>query len=244
MFSALLGRRPMAPGELQAKVRKLMTTPARPAVPAVSTSVRDQRPSVPPPPPTTEVTDEELVQMATDLETAHVQVLQSLPLPLVVRPPSPPPPALSSIPPPPLPPPPRLVAAAPPTLAVPARAPALTREEPRRVSVEETPSGEATLAPQPAKRKRKEGKVEQPATPTPASAESRLPESWRTALTVEEQEWIGRELFKTDSGGRTKLTTDLKLSLHSASRLTSCLLRVSAVPLDAPASVGRPADML
>jgi len=29
MFSALLGRRPMAPGELQAKVRKLMTTPAR-----------------------------------------------------------------------------------------------------------------------------------------------------------------------------------------------------------------------
>ncbi|KAK7149006.1 hypothetical protein R3I93_013119 [Phoxinus phoxinus] len=71
MFSALLGRRPMAPGELQAKVRKLMTTPARPAVPAVSTSARDQRPSVPPPPPpTTEVTDEELVQMATDLETA------------------------------------------------------------------------------------------------------------------------------------------------------------------------------
>ncbi|XP_051996487.1 uncharacterized protein LOC127653743 [Xyrauchen texanus] len=204
MFSALLGRRPMAPGELQTKVRKLMTTPARPAVPAVSTSVRDQRPSVPPPPPPTEVTDKELVQMATDLETAHVQVLQTLPL--VVRPPSPPPPALSSIPPPP----PR-VAAAPPTLAVPARAPGLTREEPRRVSVKETPSGEATLAPAPAKRKRKERKVEQPATPTPASAESRLPESWRTALTVEEQEWIGRELFRTDSEGRSKLTTDLKL---------------------------------
>jgi hypothetical protein len=34
---------------------------------------------------------------------------------------------------------------------------------------------------------------------------------WRTALTVEEQEWIGRELFKTDSEGRSKLTTDLKL---------------------------------
>ncbi|XP_056127239.1 uncharacterized protein LOC130104727 [Rhinichthys klamathensis goyatoka] len=144
--------------------------------------------------------------MATDLETARVQVLQTLPLPLVVRPPSPPPPALSSIPPPP--PPPR-VAAAPPTLAVPA--PALTREESRRVSVEETPSGEATLAPAPAKRKRKERKVEQPATPTPASAESRLPESWRTALTVEEQEWIGRELFRKDSEGRSKLTTDLKL---------------------------------
>ncbi|CAM4570339.1 unnamed protein product [Leuciscus chuanchicus] len=41
--------------------------------------------------------------------------------------------------------------------------------------------------------------------------QSRLPESWRTALTGEEQEWIGRELFKTDSEGRTKLTTDLKL---------------------------------
>ncbi|XP_051249474.1 uncharacterized protein LOC127359586 [Dicentrarchus labrax] len=59
--------------------------------------------------------------------------------------------------------------------------------------------------------KRKERNVEQPAAPTPASAEARLPESWRTALTVEEQEWIGRELFQPDSKGRTKLTTDLKL---------------------------------
>ncbi|XP_073730799.1 uncharacterized protein [Misgurnus anguillicaudatus] len=67
MLSGLLGKRPMAPGKLQAEVRKLMSTSARPAVPAVSTSVRDQRPSVPP--PTTEVTDEELIQMATDLET-------------------------------------------------------------------------------------------------------------------------------------------------------------------------------
>ncbi|KAK0146402.1 hypothetical protein N1851_014285 [Merluccius polli] len=66
-LSGLLGRRPMGPVELQAKVRKLMTTPARPAVRAVSTSFRDQRPSVPPPlPHNTEVTDEELVQMATD----------------------------------------------------------------------------------------------------------------------------------------------------------------------------------
>ncbi|XP_051251220.1 uncharacterized protein LOC127360838 [Dicentrarchus labrax] len=88
-------RRPMGPGELQAKVRKLMTTPAQPAVRAVSTSFRDQRPSVPPPPHATEVTDEELVQMATDIETADVQVLQTLPLPLVVTPPSPPPPAPS-----------------------------------------------------------------------------------------------------------------------------------------------------
>ncbi|KAK0153865.1 hypothetical protein N1851_004057 [Merluccius polli] len=40
---------------------------------------------------------------------------------------------------------------------------------------------------------------------------ARLPESWRTALTGEEQEWIGRELFQPDSKGRTTLTTDLKL---------------------------------
>ncbi|CAL8358257.1 unnamed protein product [Merluccius merluccius] len=162
-FSGLLGRRPMGPGELQAKVRKLMTTPARPAVRAVSTSLRDQRPSVPLP----EVTDEELVQMVTDIETA------------------PPPPP---------------VAAAPPTLAVPARAPALTREDPRGVSVEETPSGETTLAPAPAKRTRKR-----------KESNARLPESWRTALTVEEQEWIGRELFQPDGKGRTTLTTDLRL---------------------------------
>ncbi|KAK0142137.1 hypothetical protein N1851_020176 [Merluccius polli] len=38
-----------------------MTSPARPAVRAVSPSLRDQRPSVPPPLP--EVTDEELVRM-------------------------------------------------------------------------------------------------------------------------------------------------------------------------------------
>ncbi|KAK0153860.1 hypothetical protein N1851_004052 [Merluccius polli] len=133
---------------------------------------------------------------------SHVQVLQTLPLPLVVTPPSPPPPALSSIPPPPLPPPPPppQVAAAPPTLAVPARAPPLTREDPCGVSVEETPSGETTLAPAPAKRTRKR-----------KESNARLPESWRTALTGEEQEWIGRELFQPDSKGRTTLTTDLQL---------------------------------
>ncbi|KAK0140598.1 hypothetical protein N1851_022413 [Merluccius polli] len=147
-FSGLLGRRPMGPGELQAKVRKLMTTPARPAARAVSPSLRDQRPSVPPPLP--EVTDEELVRMVTDVETAHVQVLHTLPLPLVVTPPSPPPPALSSIPPPLPPPPPPQVAAAPPT-----------REDPRGVSVEETPSGETTLAPAPAGEEDEEEEGEQ-----------------------------------------------------------------------------------
>ncbi|CAL8373830.1 unnamed protein product [Arctogadus glacialis] len=198
----------MGPGELQARIRKLITPPARPAVPAVS-SVRDQHPSVLPP-PTTEVTDEELVRMVTDVEMAGVQVLQALPLPLVT-PPTPPPPAPSSTPPPP---PPRLVAA-PPTVGLPARAPAQTRVEPRGVSVEETPCGEATMAPEPKKKKRRKtttttGDVEQSATLTPARAETRLPEGWRTALTGEEQEWIGRALFQQTSGGSLKLTTDLK----------------------------------
>ncbi|CAL8275325.1 unnamed protein product [Arctogadus glacialis] len=64
-FSALVRGRPMGPGELQAQIRKLMTPPARPAVPG-----RDQRPSVPLP-PTTQVTDEELVQMVTDVEMGN-----------------------------------------------------------------------------------------------------------------------------------------------------------------------------
>ena len=44
---------------------------------------------------------------------------------------------------------------------------------------------------------------------------------------------------------QTACSTDSASSeLHSATRLTSCLLRMPAVPLDTPASVGRPADML
>ncbi|CAL8269666.1 unnamed protein product [Gadus morhua 'NCC'] len=145
-FSALVRGRPMGPGELQARIRRLMTPPARPAAPAVS-SVRDQRPSVPPP-PTTEVTDEELVRTVTDGEMA--------------------------------------------------RAPAQTRVEPCGVSVEETPCGEATLAPGPKTKRRKttttKGGVEQPATPAPARAETRLAEGWRTALSGEEQELNSRTL--------------------------------------------------
>ncbi|CAL8239797.1 unnamed protein product, partial [Gadus morhua 'NCC'] len=91
------------------------------------------------------------------------------------------------------------VAAAPPTVGLPARAPAQTRVEPRGVSVEETPCGEATLAPEPEKKKRRKttttkGDVEQPATPAPARAETRLAEGWRTALTGEEQELNSRTL--------------------------------------------------
>ncbi|XP_056450023.1 uncharacterized protein LOC130385530 [Gadus chalcogrammus] len=63
---------------------------------------------------------------------------------------------------------------------------------------------EATLAPEPKKKRRKTtttGDVEQPATPAPARAETRLPEGWRTALTGAEQEGIGRALFQQTSGG-------------------------------------------
>ncbi|XP_030219792.1 uncharacterized protein LOC115548973 [Gadus morhua] len=44
-----------------------------------------------------------------------------------------------------------------------------------------------------------------------AAGNTRLPEGWRTALSGEEQEWIGRALFQQTSGGSLKLTTDLKL---------------------------------
>ncbi|CAL8333220.1 unnamed protein product [Gadus morhua 'NCC'] len=123
--SALVRGRPMGPGELQARIRRLMTPPALPAVPAVS-SVRDQRPSVPPPP--------------------H-------------------------------------------------------HREPKKKRTTTTT-----------------GDVEQLAPPTPARAETRLPEGWRTALTGEEQEWIGRALFRQNSGGSLKLTTDLKLWSHELYR--------------------------
>ena len=110
------------------------------------------------------------IWLCVTVSEAGVHVLQALPLPLET-PPSPPPPAPSSTPPPP--PPPPQVAAAPPTVGFPARAPAQTRVEPRGVSVEETPCGEATLAPEPKKKRRKmtTGDAEQPATPTPARAE-------------------------------------------------------------------------
>ncbi|XP_059917972.1 nascent polypeptide-associated complex subunit alpha, muscle-specific form-like isoform X2 [Gadus macrocephalus] len=52
------------------------------------------------------------------------------------------------------------------------------------------------MAPEPKKKRRKmtTGDVEQPATPTPARAETRLPEGWRTALNGEEQELNSRTL--------------------------------------------------
>ncbi|XP_030220947.1 atherin-like isoform X1 [Gadus morhua] len=131
------------------------------------------------------------IWLCVTVSEAGVQVLQALPL---VTPPSPPPPAPSSTPPPP--PPPPQVAAAPPKVGLPTRVLAQTRVEPRGVSVLETPCGEATMAPEPKKRRKMTttGDVEQPATPTPARTETRLPEGWRTALNGEEQELNSRTL--------------------------------------------------
>ncbi|XP_024114507.1 uncharacterized protein LOC112136815 [Oryzias melastigma] len=57
---------------------------------------------------------------------------------------------------------------------------------------------------------------EQPApagVPPPPSAGNAelLPESWRAALTAEQQQWIGRVLFSRDSSGKSRLTTELNL---------------------------------
>ncbi|XP_078811401.1 uncharacterized protein LOC144995549 [Oryzias latipes] len=49
-----------------------------------------------------------------------------------------------------------------------------------------------------------------PPPPSAGNAEL-LPESWRAALTVEQQQWIGRVLFTRDSSGRSKLITELNL---------------------------------
>ncbi|XP_015252760.1 PREDICTED: uncharacterized protein LOC107099224 [Cyprinodon variegatus] len=46
--------------------------------------------------------------------------------------------------------------------------------------------------------------------PVPPAAEM-LPQSWRAALTAEQQEWISRMLFIRDHLGRPRLTTDLNL---------------------------------
>ncbi|XP_038150732.1 uncharacterized protein LOC119789746 isoform X1 [Cyprinodon tularosa] len=46
--------------------------------------------------------------------------------------------------------------------------------------------------------------------PSPPPAEM-LPQSWRAALTAEQQEWISQMLFVRDHLGRPRLTTDLNL---------------------------------
>ncbi|XP_051800637.1 uncharacterized protein LOC127532673 [Acanthochromis polyacanthus] len=47
--------------------------------------------------------------------------------------------------------------------------------------------------------------------PPPAGGAELLPETWRAALTAEQQQWIGRVLFSRDSRGRPRLIGDLNL---------------------------------
>ncbi|MED6250279.1 hypothetical protein ATANTOWER_028426 [Ataeniobius toweri] len=47
--------------------------------------------------------------------------------------------------------------------------------------------------------------------PPPADGAEMLPESWRAALSPDQQEWIGRTLFGRDRTGRPHLTDDLNL---------------------------------
>ncbi|KAL2080702.1 hypothetical protein ACEWY4_024495 [Coilia grayii] len=50
-----------------------------------------------------------------------------------------------------------------------------------------------------------------PMGPGELQAKPTIPESWRTTLSREQQEWVGRALFTIDSRGKTSLTTDLNL---------------------------------
>ncbi|KAI4796659.1 hypothetical protein KUCAC02_026836 [Chaenocephalus aceratus] len=95
------------------------------------------------------------------------------------------------------------------------------------------------------------GGVAGPAFLPPPSREL-LPESWPAALTVEQQQWIGRVLFTRDQWGRPSLITDLNLwwnpppipaDLPPASRVPRPLLCMSAVSLDATPDLASAADM-
>ncbi|XP_032366035.1 formin-like protein 3 [Etheostoma spectabile] len=47
--------------------------------------------------------------------------------------------------------------------------------------------------------------------PPPAGSAELLPASWRAALTAEQQQWIGRELFTRSSKGRSQLVKELNV---------------------------------
>nr|XP_043888296.1 uncharacterized protein LOC122773585 [Solea senegalensis] len=52
------------------------------------------------------------------------------------------------------------------------------------------------------------------APPKPVSGKELLPVSWRQTLPEEQQEWVGRALFKREPSGKVVLTTPLKLWWH------------------------------
>ncbi|XP_074506424.1 uncharacterized protein LOC141776613 [Sebastes fasciatus] len=158
-----------------------------------------------------EPTDEELLEATQDQDhplqpPAALVMVQPAESP--ARSPPLPPPAAALLPPPaaallpPPPPPPPAAAMPPPAAAMPPPAAAMPPPPPA-----------ATKAPAPEEQE----EMPRPAflpPPPPADSAELLPESWRAALTVEQQQWIGRVLFSRDSRGRSRLITELNLWHH------------------------------
>ncbi|XP_036002869.1 uncharacterized protein LOC110368348 [Fundulus heteroclitus] len=85
----------------------------------------------------------------------------------------------------------------------------------------------------------------------PLSAAELLPESWRAALSAEQQDWIGRTLFMRDCLGRSRLTANLNLwwsppqprPVYHQPPASRPLLLLSAVLVDASQGVASAADL-
>ncbi|KAK1894941.1 Ubiquitin carboxyl-terminal hydrolase 16 [Dissostichus eleginoides] len=195
-FAAFVsGRRSLSAVEMQAKIKKLVVP--KPAFPASLGSALPSKPSQEP-------SDEELIRTVVDMEeSSDVQAPLSLH----------PPPATSSSAP-------QKGAGVSAVLGEfmdelleatqeqhhPLRPPAVVQpaESPAPSSL---PPPAATAAPGAAP-----GQEELPGPAfLPPPPRELLPMSWRAALTVEQQQWIGRVLFTRDQWGRPSLITDLNL---------------------------------
>ncbi|XP_041854829.1 uncharacterized protein LOC121648648 [Melanotaenia boesemani] len=199
------GRRSLSAVEMQAKVRQLVGS--KPAFPA---SLRPALPSRTPEEPT----DEELVQAVVDIEGSSA--VQAPPLPLHTAPPPPPPAAASST----------SVAGVSAVMGEPTDEELLEAvpqnpapQQPPEILIEvrtaEAPDSsqpQSATPPPPAAPRQPAAREELPGPaflhpPPPAGSAELLPESWRAALTAEQQDWIGRVLFTRDSSGRPRLIT-------------------------------------
>ncbi|XP_041838379.1 formin-like protein 5 [Melanotaenia boesemani] len=210
-FAAFVsGRRSLSAMEMQAKVQQLVGP--KPAFPA---SLRPALSSRTPEEPT----DEELVQAVVDIEGSSG--VQPPPLPLHTAPPPPPPAATSST----------SVAAVSAVMGEPTDEELLEAipqnpapQQPpefligvRTAEAPESSQLESATPPLPAAPRQPAAREELPGPaflhpPPPAGSAELLPESWRAALTAEQQDWIGRVLFTRDSSGRPRLITS-ELSL-------------------------------
>ncbi|KAJ4941723.1 hypothetical protein JOQ06_011598 [Pogonophryne albipinna] len=185
------GRRSLSAVEMQAKIQKLVVP--KPAFPASLGSALPSKPSEEP-------SDEELIRAVVDMEE-YVQAPLSF---------HPPPATPSSAP--------QKGAGVSAVLGEPTdeelleatqeqdhalRPPAVVQTAPAPSSL---PPPAATASPGAAA----PGQDELPGQPS-SLLRHLLPVSWRAALTVEQQQWIGRMLFTRDQWGRPSLITDLNL---------------------------------